>query len=89
MKMDRDSYELSWAHGYEPECERCSVVLLQKNLPDVAYHPSNQKPSEPHIRFVIHLLCAGLRMIPVLAEKHRPPPPTMILSTLYTFQTQT
>lgn len=32
METDRDSYELSWAHVHEPECERCSVVLLQVYL---------------------------------------------------------
>lgn len=34
MEMDRDSYELSWAHVHELECERCSTPA---NLPDVAY----------------------------------------------------
>lgn len=29
MEMDKDSYELSWAHVHEPECERSSIILQQ------------------------------------------------------------
>lgn len=51
-EMETTETAVSWAgHKYkEPECERWSNVLLQIYLNLPGLHPSNQEPSEPHIR---------------------------------------